>query len=135
MASTKQRPDGSWRARYRGPDGKERAGHFARKVDAEKWLAVTVTDIDRGTWVDPKRQRATVADVATQWLAGQVHPKPSTRANCALLLRRQVLPRWGTMPVGKVTHAEVAAWVSEMRARSWPWQCGTAGSRPTPPRR
>ncbi len=79
-------------------------------------VAARVTDIGRGTWVDPKRQRATVADVAAQWLAGQAHLKPSTRANYELLLRRQVLPRWATTPVGKVTHAEVAAWVSQMRA-------------------
>ncbi len=116
MASIAKRHDGRWRARYRAPDGRERSKHFEKKADADKWLAATVTDVERGSWVDPKRQRVTVGDVATQWLAGQAHLKPSTRANYALLLRRQVLPRWGTTPVGKVTHAEVAAWVSEMSA-------------------
>jgi hypothetical protein len=38
MASVKKRPDGKWRARYRGLDGREHARHFARKVDAERWL-------------------------------------------------------------------------------------------------
>ena len=38
MASIKKRPDGRWRARYRDPDGRERAKHFARKVDAERFL-------------------------------------------------------------------------------------------------
>jgi hypothetical protein len=38
MASIKRRPDGRWRARYRDPAGKEHAKHFARRVDAERFL-------------------------------------------------------------------------------------------------
>ena len=32
-----------WRARYVGPDGKERAKHFARKRDAQDWVDGEVT--------------------------------------------------------------------------------------------
>jgi hypothetical protein len=38
VTSIKQRPDGSYRARYRGLDGKEHAKHFRLKRDAQKWL-------------------------------------------------------------------------------------------------
>jgi hypothetical protein len=38
MASVKRRPDGTWRARYRDPSGREHARHFPRRVDAERWL-------------------------------------------------------------------------------------------------
>jgi hypothetical protein len=38
MASIAKRPDGQWRARYRGPDGSEHSKHFGRRVDAQRWL-------------------------------------------------------------------------------------------------
>jgi hypothetical protein len=34
-----RRPDGKWRARYRDANHREHARHFARKRDAERWLA------------------------------------------------------------------------------------------------
>ena len=33
-----ERRGNSWRARYRGPDGRERNKTFRRKSDAEYWL-------------------------------------------------------------------------------------------------
>jgi hypothetical protein len=34
-----KRTTGRWRARYRGPDGRERSKTFDRRVDADRWLA------------------------------------------------------------------------------------------------
>lgn len=46
--SVKQRADGVWRARYR--DGnKEHARHFARKVDATRWLDEVTASLVAGT--------------------------------------------------------------------------------------
>ncbi len=33
-----KQPSGKWRARYRDGTGREHAKHFARKVDAQRWL-------------------------------------------------------------------------------------------------
>jgi len=38
MASIARRADGHWRARYRDAAGAEHSRHFARKVDAQRWL-------------------------------------------------------------------------------------------------
>ena len=38
MGSIQKRENGMWRARYRDPSGRERARHFRRKIDAERWL-------------------------------------------------------------------------------------------------
>jgi hypothetical protein len=48
MASIKRREDGVWRARYRGPDGKERAKHFASRTDAQRWLDEQTTGVVSG---------------------------------------------------------------------------------------
>lgn len=38
MAHVEKRGPGRWRARYRGPDDRERSKTFERRVDAERWL-------------------------------------------------------------------------------------------------
>src|SRR5438067_1297058 len=51
-----------WQARYFDPDGHERAKDFARKQDAERFLATVTADVLRGAYVDldalPPRYRA-----------------------------------------------------------------------------
>jgi hypothetical protein len=54
MASVRKRTDGQWRARYRDRAGSERAQHFARKVDAQRWIDEITTALVTGNNVDPK---------------------------------------------------------------------------------
>src|SRR5437667_261241 len=51
----KLRQDGTvaWQARYRDPDGRQRAKEFTKKVDAERFLATTRADMARGDWTNP----------------------------------------------------------------------------------
>jgi hypothetical protein len=43
----------SWRARYYGPDGRQRNKSFKRKSDAERWLAQQRSLMAQGDWTDP----------------------------------------------------------------------------------
>jgi hypothetical protein len=92
MASIKKRDDGTWRARYRDPAGKEHAKHFARRIDAVRWLDDVASAVTSGNWVDPAKSRVTIGDWSTRWLAAQLQLKPSTRARYEGILRCQVLP-------------------------------------------
>ncbi|MBB2900497.1 integrase [Kineococcus radiotolerans] len=116
MASIAKRPDGSWRARYRGPDGKERSKHFGRKLDAQRWLDSVASQVVTGSWTDPERSRITLATWSDQWLAGQLQLKESTRVRYGTLLRVHVLPTWGTVKLTDVSHTEVSAWVQRIAA-------------------
>jgi hypothetical protein len=49
-----ERRGSPWRARYRGPDGRERNKTFRRKNDAELWLTRKRSLMARGDWTDPK---------------------------------------------------------------------------------
>ncbi len=110
---TQDRPK-PWRARYRGPDGRERSRTFARKVDAERWLRDELGKADRGVWVDPTAGAATTfAGWADGWLRG-LTLKPKTRAGYESLLRSRVLPRFGAFALVRITPAEVRAWQTEM---------------------
>lgn len=117
MASVKKRADtGRWRARHRGPDGKERARDFDRKVDADRWLREQAAKVDRGEWTDPLRGRVTVGDYAQEWLRGKVKLKASTRSTYDALLRSHVAPTWGSVPLSGVRHEDVSAWVQRLHA-------------------
>ena len=72
MASINKRPDGVWRARYRDEAGREHSKHFARKVDAQRWLDQVTASVVTGSYVDPKAGKITFAAYFEQWSARQV---------------------------------------------------------------
>ena len=72
MASIKRRADtGRWRARYRGPDKRERLKDFDRKTDAERWLREQTAKMDRGEWTDPAAPRLPGGGDAAGWGGGK----------------------------------------------------------------
>jgi len=116
MANIQRRSNGTWRARYRDGAEKEHARHFARKVDAQTWLDGVTTTVHTATYVDPARSRVTVGTLAEQWLAGKVNLKPTTRALYESILSNHVLPRWHDVPLTKVEHGDVQAWIANLVA-------------------
>jgi integrase len=118
MASVKKRPDGMWRARFRDPDGRERARHFARKVDATRWLATVEADKLRGVYVDPS-DATTLGEYARRWAAARPH-----RATTAARVRAQV-DQLAASPLGgrrlaAVRPSDVQTWASSLSARMAP---------------
>lgn len=115
MAHVEKRGPGRWRARYRGPDGRERSKTFDRKVDAERWLAQTETDKARGQWVDPAAGRLTFEEWWEDWSA-TVTLRSSTRDLYAYLARRHLLPVFGRAELARITSTDVRRWLAGMRA-------------------
>lgn len=99
-----------WRARWLDPDGQERSRSFARKIDAERFLAGVESDKSRGLYVDPSAGRVTLAEYARQWQAAQVH-RASTIDTFDSHLRNHILPVLGNQPIAAITRSEVQAFV------------------------
>lgn len=99
-----------WRARWLDPDGQERSRSFARKIDAERFLAGVESDKSRGLYVDPSAGRVTLAEYARQWQAAQVH-RASTVDTFDSHLRNHILPVLGNKPIAAITRSEVQAFV------------------------
>ncbi|SDE32944.1 tyrosine-type recombinase/integrase [Nocardioides lianchengensis] len=112
--SVAKRPNGRWRARFRGPDGRERSRHFDRKVDADRWARTQVGRIDRGEWTDPSRGRITIGEYAPEWLATKVRIRPSTRLMYDVLIRNQILPTWEKTRLDAVRYEDVSVWVAKL---------------------
>ena len=116
MGNVQKRDSGRWRARYRDPSGRERARHFPRKIDAERWLVSMESTKHRGEWVDPAMSRITVGDWSSRWLQGQSQLKPQTRERYRNIVRVQVLPEWDRVRLSAIGHADVVAWVAKLVA-------------------
>lgn len=116
MASIKKRPDGKWRARYRDEAGREHAKHFARRVDAQRWLDQVTASVVRGDYVDPRAGQVTLASYAAGWEAVQVHSAGSARI-VDNALRIHLLPALGQHPIAAVRPTMVQGFVRELEAK------------------
>jgi integrase len=109
-----ERRGNSWRARYRGPDGRERNKTFQRKGDAERWLTQQRSLMAQGDWTDPARGRITFGDYAEAWLESRADLKPKTRHQYQWLMRQYIMPIWRTVPLAKITFEGLTHWVSRL---------------------
>ncbi len=97
-----------WRARYADPEGRQRSRMFARKGDAERWLATVETDKLRGDYVDPARSKLTLRAYAVRWLEAQPL-RPSSRRTYRIYLDTRLLPVLGDRALGAITPTDVRA--------------------------
>src|SRR5437899_11641630 len=89
-----------WRARYVGPDGRERSKTFPRRADAERFLAGIEADKLRGRWCDPRLGRLTFGKWVEEWRgSATLHLKPKTVEGYESLLRCYLLPEFRALPV------------------------------------
>lgn len=113
MASIRKRDNGSWRARYRDDAGREHARHFARKVDAQRWLDETTAAVVRGDHVDPRAGRITLRAYAAGWESSRVG-RAATARIVDNALRVHVLPALGDRPVSALRRSDVQALVKAL---------------------
>jgi integrase len=107
----------SWQARYTGPDGKERAKRFGRRVDAENWIAINEADLLRGAWIDPQLGRISLEEYAHNWLQNRTDLRSTTRAKYQGLLERHVLQQLGCRALNGISPDQVRTWYGDLYRR------------------
>lgn len=113
MASIKQRADGKWRARYRGPDGREYSKHTALKRDAQSWLDEATAAMRAGTWVDPHTSKMTMGDWLDKWVAGYASNKPATVVQARVHIKL-IREKFGTRQLRTIRPSDVKSWMAEL---------------------
>src|SRR4051812_37225065 len=110
FGSVDRLPNGRYRARYVGPDGRRRTKIFGTaKADARAWLAAQQTDLIRKGWRAPEAGRRFVGEYAEDYLA-RSDLREGTRALYASLWRHHLAETWGRVPVDQVTPTAVRSW-------------------------
>ena len=120
-----------WYAKYRLPDGRQvqkklgpawtergrpPAGYFTKRL-AEDWLRDVLHDARHGTFAGQVRTGATFADAAAEWLRYievDRRRKPSTVEGYKVIVRSQLLPAFGEVPVESVTTEAIEQWLSSL---------------------
>jgi integrase len=106
-----------YRVLYRKPDHKQAQKRgFARKRDAELFLASVEVSKARGEFIDASAGRVTIGTLATAWLATRTNLKPSSLRPLEIAWRLHVAPRWEARSVVDVRHSDVQAWVTALAA-------------------
>jgi len=102
-------------ARYRGPDGREHSKQFAKRSDAERFLAVAEVTRSEGSWVDPARGRMRLRDWLVEFREAQQQVlRPSTLVRDEAYVRRHLLPAFGDVPLARIRHEDVQRWTNEL---------------------
>jgi integrase len=105
-------PSGRWQARYKGPDGIDRAAPstFATKRDAEVWLAKTEVAILSDQWMDPDAGAVPFDEYAQSWIDERPGLRPKTLELYRYLLRSQLDPVFTAWPVRDIREPHVRRW-------------------------
>jgi integrase len=110
-------PSGRFQALYTDRSGKtQSAGTFVNRKDAENAARRKLDNVADGTWLDPRRSRVTVGELASDWLPTKFDLRPSSRARLEGVVKTHVLPRFGDVPLPEITNSAVRAWVAKMLA-------------------
>lgn len=102
-------------ARYVDAEGQPHQKVFVLEREAKAWLRAQLATVDAGTHTDPRAARVTVGAFYEAHVAGtDGHLAPSTRGKYDGWWANYVRPRWGNVPLEKVTATGMRAWVTEL---------------------
>jgi integrase len=135
-----RRRDGAWAARHGtwyfalelplGPNGKRRSrmrrGGFATREDAEAARDTAKDKLRKGA--DPSI-RKTTGEYLTEWLAGRVDLKPTTRHNYGVSISTYLVPLLGHIQLGHLQPEHISDAFATIRE----WNAELAAGRPVRP--
>ena len=103
------------RVRYRArvkAHGREVATRvFDRKGDAVAWEQDQLRGLRLGEWIDPRRGRVPLDQVAVDWLESRGTVKRRSKESDESSWRLHVKPAFGDRPVASITRAAIANWL------------------------
>jgi integrase len=108
-----------WEASYRDADGKERTKLFARRAEADGWLASEKAKIARGEWVDPRSGQTTYKDWCETYFAG-ANKRATTLARDQTVNEKHFLPTLGNRRLASIRPLDVQKVVAAMTAELAP---------------
>lgn len=113
MASIQKTTSDRWQVRYK--DGtRHRAKTFRRKVDAQKFLHSVETEIASGSYIAAERGAVDVPTWVQQHLDSRADLGVTTRNRTQNIIDVHIRPKWTSVALSDVEHADVAAWAKQL---------------------
>lgn len=100
-----------YKVRWLDPDGEERSKSFrdGQLKAARDWKAQQEVDLARGTYVDPKAGKITVAAFAKSWLA-DLDIDELSRQSMEMRFRKRIIPHLGKAELSAVKPSAIRNW-------------------------
>jgi integrase len=124
FGTVQELPSKRYRAMYYGPDGRRYRAPttFLAKQDARGWLSLRQSEIIRNAWTPPgvdeqKITRQKFADYAEEWIS-QRDLKDRTREHYRKLIKQQLEPEFGHLPLTSITSDDVRKWHAGFGAKT-----------------
>lgn len=115
--STHRRPGATrdqYRARMTTPDGRHRSKVFDKRADAKAWLVDQQAKVQQGNYIDPTRGQQTLGSLVASTVVSDIALKPSSADTARHYRNAHILPRWGNVPLAKITTEALQQWIVEM---------------------
>jgi len=113
-ASGRTRRVTRYRVRYRDPDGTQHCETLLRAVDAERRRAEIELELASSIWRDPRQGNILLDEWAEAWLPTRHDLRATTWPRLEGVMRKQVLPHFGRVPLNKITNGNLRRWVTEL---------------------
>lgn len=115
VGHVERRGKARWRARYRGPDGRERSKTFRRRIDADRYLVNIDFQRARGQWVAPELGRTTLSEFWVRFKPSlELSLRPTTLDLYSGHWRKHIAPALGSCPLARITRLEIEEFVLRM---------------------
>lgn len=106
-----EKRNGKWMARWRDPDGRQRAKSFTTRQAAKDHLTHVESDKLRGVY-SARRGAPPLAEVADHWLDASPHLSPVTVKTYRRDLDAYILPTFGKVRADKIDARAIQRWIS-----------------------
>lgn len=116
---TRKNCTGPWQARYRDPDGRQRAKTFSgenAKRKAEAFLDGTRDKVRTGSYLDTDRGQIKLADWYAKWSPTR-RIEPNTRETAESVWRCHIEPHFGSWPLLSISNLDVEEWIAKLSTR------------------
>jgi len=112
FGNVRKLPSGRYQARFRDTSGRLRSAPatFATRKAAERHLATVMSELDRGTWRDPRRGKVTFEVLVASWRASRPNLRPTSVAGYANLLARLLMPFFCGMRADAINPEVIREW-------------------------
>jgi integrase len=114
------RVNGRYQARWRDPDGRQRARLFDTKREAQDHLAQVRTEIRRGAYTGDRTGQLTVREYSEQWLPRLRHLRPNSVSVYETALRLHIIPALGSRKIGSIKITDVEYLIAALARKHSP---------------
>jgi integrase len=112
MASIEKTEQGTYRVRWRNPQGRTRSKSFKIKQEAANHLRAIRSDLHTGHYTDPQAGKTRFGDWINEWHHSRIGIRPTTKARDDSYITNLIQPHLATHQLRLITPATIRTWIS-----------------------